>query len=64
MTFGQAGELDTEHNTIVSQAEAQEAVGFYATVLTETYNARMAQKMGLREYDREVGAPAFISYLK
>ena len=36
------------------QEPAEEAVGHYATVLTDVYNSRMASKLGLRSYKRDV----------
>lgn len=37
-----------------AQEPAQEAVGNYADALTQEYNARMASKMGLRSYQRDL----------
>lgn len=36
------------------QEAAQEAVGCYADALTAAYNKRMAAKMGLRTYSRDL----------
>ncbi|GIL48322.1 hypothetical protein Vafri_4601 [Volvox africanus] len=37
---------------LVSREGAEETLGEYSKVLSETYNARMAAKLGLKEYDR------------
>lgn len=36
------------------QEAAEEAVGQYAEHLMETYNSRTAQKLGLKQYDRDL----------
>ena len=38
----------------VVQESAQKAVEEYADVLMPTYNAQIASKMGLKDYDREL----------
>ena len=36
------------------QEDAQEVLGEYEPALLKSYNARMARKMGLKHYDKEI----------
>ena len=43
-----------ETMAVVVQATAQEIVDSYADIMTEQYTSRMARKLGLREYRKEL----------